>query len=179
MLPQVPVKLEDPDELREPRAAIVGMALAMDGDLEGLGYAIIPCGGKNNIRNPLTIFRKLGIPVFAVWDGDKGEPKANPADNLRLLRSLGKPEEDWPTTQVAEHFACFETNLDGVVGAEIGNELFNQSLSECQTEFGIARVDQVLTSSVTRQAVFTKAKQKGKTSATLEAIVTRLRALRS
>ncbi len=159
------------------RAAILGMARAMGTDLEGREYAVIACGGKGCIRNPLVIFRKLGIPVYAIWDSDKGDPNA-PVENHKLLRAVNRPEEAWPVTQVTEAFASFETTLDDTARGEIGEELFGQLLGDCQASFEMARVDHVLASQVAREALFRKAKEQGKTSPTLETIISSLLALK-
>ena len=76
------------------RAAILGMAEALGQDFDGAGIVVVPCFGKNNLDRPLTIFRQLDIPVYVVWDGDYGDKQAKPEANKRLLRLLGKPEQD-------------------------------------------------------------------------------------
>ncbi len=77
----------------EDRAAILGIATALGYDFESIGISVIPCMGKRNLDRPITIFRKLQIPVYAIWDGDYGTKGANAEDNHRLLRLFEQPIE--------------------------------------------------------------------------------------
>ncbi len=72
------------------RAAIIGMAKALAKDFDGEGIAIVPCSGKNNLDRPLVIFRQLDIPVYVVWDGDRGSNDAKPKDNKTSFASRRK-----------------------------------------------------------------------------------------
>ena len=121
-------------EGEDDRAAILSFAKSKKRDFDGMGIAVIPCFGKSSIDRPLVIFRQLGISVYVVWDGDRDGNNAELKVNKRLLRLLGKPEQDWPHF-VADSSACFKVNLEETF--EIGRESFNQWLSEAQQEFGI------------------------------------------
>ena len=80
---------------------------------------------------PAIIFRELAIPTYLIWDGDNGQPDANASDNHLLLSLVHAPVEDWPSS-VADTYACFKTNLEETIKAEIGAELFETLLAECQ-----------------------------------------------
>ncbi|MDZ7315487.1 MAG: ATP-dependent endonuclease [candidate division KSB1 bacterium] len=129
---EVVVLVEGEDD----RAAILGVAAAMGYDLENNGISVIPCLGKSSLDRPATLFRHLGIPVYVIWDSDKGKKESKPEDNHRLLRLMGQPVEDWPC-QVSEQFACFECDLERTLQNEIGNAEFEQWLQECQESFCI------------------------------------------
>lgn len=45
-------------EGEEDRAAVLGIANAMDYDLESEGISVIPCMGKNNLCKPIAIFKE-------------------------------------------------------------------------------------------------------------------------
>jgi predicted ATP-dependent endonuclease of OLD family len=165
-------------EGEDDRAAILGMALTQGSDLESMGYAVIPCGGKSSLDRPLVIFRRLDIPVYVVWDGDKGVTGSKPEENRRLLRLLGKPEEDWPATQVTERFTCFETKLEMVLREQIGEDLFDCLIESWQEEFGVSKRDQALKNPLALQYVIEKAKTQSKTSSTLEEVTRRILALK-
>lgn len=92
-------------EGEEDRAAILGIATTLGHDLESIGISVIPCMGKLNLDRPTAIFSKLGIEVYAIWDGDHGAKEPKPEDNHRLLRLFKQSIEDWPE-KVTEHFAC-------------------------------------------------------------------------
>jgi hypothetical protein len=87
---------------------------------------------------PAAIFRQLGIPIYVVWDGDKGEDHAKPEDNHRLLRMLGRDPVDWPS-EISSRFAVFERNLETTLREELGAAEFDRWLSECQEEFRIPK----------------------------------------
>lgn len=163
-------------EGEQDRAAILGVAFAMGHDLESEGHAVIPCGGKSNLHRPMTIFRKLQIPVYVIWDGDRGG-NGRPEENRRLLRLLGQAEEDWPLTRAADKFACFETKLEEVLRDEIGGGLFDRLIAEWQDEFGISKREQALKNPVAIRTVIEKAKAERRTSGTLENIVGNVLAL--
>lgn len=52
-------------------AAILGTARLLGHDFERSGISVIPCDGKSKMDRPMAIYRTLGVPTFAVWDGDK------------------------------------------------------------------------------------------------------------
>jgi putative ATP-dependent endonuclease of OLD family len=158
-------------EGEDDRAAILGVARALGRDLESSGISVIPCGGKTNIDRPLVIPRQLGIPVFVLWDGDKGDKNANPTHNHCLLRLLNHATADWPATQLSERFACFETNLEATLTAEIGEADFNKWLDEAQREFGIPKKGHALKKPAVVSAIVDKAFNTGRSVPTLRGIV--------
>lgn len=170
---EVVVLVEGEDD----RAAILGVAAAMGYDLESKGISVIPCGGKNNLDRPTAIFRNLEIPVYVVWDSDKGEEGAKPEDNHRLLRLMKQPVEDWPC-QVHDQFACFECKLERTLQHEIGNTEFEQWLQECQTTFCIPRKKDAIKNPFVIAEIIRMAQQNSRRSVTLENIVNKILALR-
>ena len=178
-------------EGEDDRAAVLGVARSMDQDLESMGLAVIPCGGKKSLDRPAIIFRQLGIPVYVVWDGDCGkgatsgrcpqcnkplDKKPDPADNRRLLRLLDKKEEDWPQ-HVDPASACFEKDLEGTLCAEIGPMVFEGLLTTVQDEYAIDERQHALKNPAVVEAIVRKAKERGASSATLESIVKQIVAL--
>jgi putative ATP-dependent endonuclease of OLD family len=164
-------------EGEDDRAAILGVAISMKHDFDSDGIAVIPCMGKHNVDRPMVIFRRLGIPVYAVWDGDHGEKDAKPEDNRYLLRLVSEPEEDWPCGVKHQH-ACFKTKLETTLSEEIGKELFERLLSEAQGQLGIPKRIHALKNPVVLQHIVEKAAVAGKTSATLKGIVEKIVALK-
>ena len=158
-------------EGEDDRAAILGVARALNVDLESSGISVIPCGGKTNIDRPLIIFRQLGIPVYAVWDGDGGDKDANPAHNHCLLRLLGQPATDWPPTQVTARFTCFETDLEATLTSEIGAADFAKSLVDAQRDFGIPKKSHALKNPAVISMIVDNAFKKSQSIPTLHGIV--------
>jgi len=166
-------------------AAILGMASAMNKNLESIGVSIIPVSGKRSLDRPALIFKEFGIPVYMLWDsdGDKGETagvcatcskpldgKPDPADNHRLLRIVGKKEEDWPDHQ-EPHYGCFKRDLESTLKTEIGNDFFEKLLCECQAEFGIPKRKHAVKNPTVISTLIERAQKEGKTSSTLEKVV--------
>lgn len=172
-------------------AAIAGMARAMDCDLESVGVSVIPVSGKRSLDRPAIIFREFGIPVYLLWDsdGEKGETagacpkcgklldgKPDPADNRRLLRLVGKAEEDWPAYQDA-HYCCFKRDLETTLKAEIGEALFDELLDQCRTEFEIPKPRHAVKNPAVIATIIKRAQKEGKMCKTLENAVKSILAL--
>lgn len=172
-------------------AAVMGAARAMNKDLESIGVSVIPVNGKRSMDRPAIIFQEFGIPVYLLWDsdGDKGETagdcktcgkpldgKPDPSDNHRLLRIVGKPQEDWPEHQEKCH-CCFKRDLESTLKAEIGDALFEKLLGECQSEFAIRKRKHALKNPAIVAAIIELAQKEGKASTTLQSIVRSILAL--
>lgn len=164
-------------EGEDDRAAILGIATAMGYDLESNGISVIPCGGKHSLDRPTAIFRLLDIPVYVVWDSDKGEDSVKSEDNHRLLRLMGQPEEDWPC-QVHNQFACFECNMERTLKEEIGNAEFENWLDECQKMFCISKKKDAIKNPVVIAEIIRIARQCDHSSTTLENIVNKILAMK-
>jgi len=164
-------------EGEDDRAAILGVALSIGHNFDSDGISVIPCMGKNNLDRPLVIFRRLGIPVYVIWDGDHGGTDAKPEDNRRLLKLVGQSEEDWPCG-VTEQYACFKVNLETTLEEEIGKDLFDRLLSDAQQQLGIPKKKDALKNPVVLQCIIEKAFANGKFIATLKGIVEKIIALR-
>lgn len=178
-------------EGEDDHAAITGTARAMNKDLESIGVSVIPVNGKRSMDRPAIIFQEFGIPVFLLWDsdGDKGETagvckacgklldgKPNPCDNHRLLRIVGKPQEDWPDHNESRH-CCFKRDLESTLKGEIGDALFEKLLGECQDELGLTKRKHAIKNPAVIAEIIVRAQKDGKTSATLQAIVTNILSL--
>jgi putative ATP-dependent endonuclease of the OLD family len=179
-------------EGEDDRAAILGIAKANGYDLEGNGFSVIPCGGKTNISRPYIIFDNLHIPLYIIWDGDfgKGETqgmckecghaldkKPDPKENHKLLRLMGKKEEDWPE-YIEEKFACFKTELESTLENEIGHEVFENCLGRCQSEFCIAKRKHAIKYPSVITTILKYAKDEGNTSKSMDEILLRIMAFK-
>jgi len=165
-------------EGEDDRAAVLGAARVQGKDPESDGIAVIPCGGKTNLDRPAAIFRELGIPVYLVWDSDYGSADPKPEYNHLLLRLLGQPAEDWPSG-IKDSYACFKERLERTLEGEIGTEMLNSLIQECQTELCIPKKDHAVKNPVVVSTVLARAAAAGKPSTTLNQIVERIYALKS
>jgi predicted ATP-dependent endonuclease of OLD family len=172
-------------------SAVTGAARAMNKDLESLGVSIIPVNGKRSMDRPAIIFREFGIPVYLLWDsdGEKGETagvcetcgkpldgRPDPCDNHRLLRIVGKPQEDWPEHREAHH-CCFKRDLECTLKTEIGETLFEKLLGDCQSEFAIPKRKHAIKAPAVIASIIERAQKEGKTSTTLQRVVDSIIAL--
>ncbi len=160
-------------EGEEDRAAILGVAAAMRHDLESMGISVIPCMSKNNLDRPTVIFRKLGVPVYTIWDSDYGDDERKPEENHRLLRLFGRSCENWPE-KIAEDFACFKKTLGKTLRSEIGEDLYDSILHSVCDDFCISRKRDAAKNPHVMQEIITEAYKKGKSSKTLERIVMKI-----
>jgi predicted ATP-dependent endonuclease of OLD family len=156
-------------EGEDDRAAIIGVAKALEWDLESLDIAVIPCMGKPNIHKAAAIFKNLKIPIYVVWDSDKGKSEEK-NNNQRLLRLFGEPIEDYPA-KVTNKFACFESNLDSTVREEITPKLYDTLLQDCKKCFSIDKDKQAMKNPIVVQTMIRKALESGERTPTLEQIV--------
>ena len=104
------------------------------GGLEASGVAVVSVGGKGNIPLAHAICTSMGIPTYAVFDGDSGyEARAvskgfkqdkirsevlnHAAQNRRFLKYFGLPETDFPETQVTDNVAIFGDHLESLLAS--------------------------------------------------------------
>lgn len=159
------------------RAAVLGVAHAMQLDFESVGISVIPCMGKTKIDRPYVIFRSLGIPAYVLWDTDYGGENPKSDTNRQLLRLLGEEEEDWPE-RVELNYTCFKTNLDKQLAEDIGHELYGTLLNECMSEFDLQK-DQAVKCSQVISIIISKAEEQGKSCQKLRQIVQNIWDLRA
>jgi len=166
-------------EGEEDRAAIVGFATAMGYNLETLGISVIPCMGKNNLDRPTAIFGNLQIAVYTIWDSDYGNTDKNEASekerNHCLLRLFGQPIEDW-TEMVTGEFACFKKDLTSTLCNEIGQDVYDTALKACCERLSLDK-DYALKNPMVVEEIITEAKKQGKSSETLNNIISQIVAL--
>ena len=99
------------------------------GSLEAAGISIIPVGSKTSIPLAHAILTSIGVPVYALFDADGGfeirakaknkkqqdidmERNNHAAENRKLMRYFGLPEEDFPSAVVTDKAAIFEDHLE-------------------------------------------------------------------
>lgn len=104
------------------------------GFLETKGVAIVAVGGKSTIPLAHAILTSLGIPTYALFDGDGGfearatangktrdkideEKASHVAANRAALKYFGLIEVDFPSAQVADNIAIFDDHLEAFLGA--------------------------------------------------------------
>lgn len=162
----VVVLVEGEDE----RTSILGAALARGFDFESQGIAVIPSRGKSSLDRPCLIFMSFGIPVYVIWDSDKGKRDANPRENHILLRIAGGQVSDWPCG-VYDGYACFEIRLEDTVRVEIGQQKFDSLLDQLQIAFGYSNREDAIKSPHLFGELLRRARTQGGTCPTLDTII--------
>ncbi len=163
-------------EGEDDRAALVGTARAQGSDLESIGISIIPCLGKPNVCTVAAIFQRFWIRTYPIWDSDHPDP-AEKRHNHRLLRLCGVEVDDWPEI-MGPNYACFKTDLEAAVKAELGAALFSELLQICKNEYSIPKDKHALKNPAVWQRLIELAHQKGANSPSLGQIVQNILNLR-
>lgn len=155
------------------REAILGVANALGYNFEADGISVIYGDGKSNLDRPATVFKELGIPIYAIWDNDEGGNASSISENKRLLRLVGAPEEDYPH-KIENTFSVLKKNLEKTMSSDIGEENYSRFLRECKDEFGIADEKKAFVVS----KIIKKAESCGNTPETLMSVVNKIMELR-
>ena len=85
--------------------------------LDAIGAVVIPCGSKSAMPFSISMFRSLGIPVYAVWDADENDD-GQKEESERIAAALDYDGGDW-RGQVNGLFACLPTNLEDTVRSDL------------------------------------------------------------
>lgn len=105
------------------------------GSLEAKGVAVVPAGGKSSIPLAHAILSCMGIPAYALFDGDGGfevraiangkdqdkideEKNGHVAANRSVLKYFGLDVADFPPSQVGDSAAVFEDHLEEFLSRE-------------------------------------------------------------
>ncbi len=105
------------------------------GNLAVWGVAVVEVGGKTSIPLAHAILTSLGIPVYAIFDGDAGfetraiangkdatkiqeERQGHVSANRNLLKYFELPEVDFPAQQVTDGVAILDDHLEALFAAE-------------------------------------------------------------
>ena len=122
------------------------------GLLESAGLSIVPAGGKGGIPLADAILTRLGIPTYALFDGDSnfearanlvGKKKADidkerikySTENRRLLKYFSETEVDFPPEQVGKHVATLSDHLESYLETEWAE--WSTSCTEIEDAAGI------------------------------------------
>lgn len=105
------------------------------GSFEAKGIALVPAGGKSSIPLAHAILSCMGIPAYALFDGDGGfkdravangkdqakideEEAGHVAANRAVLKYFSLDIADFPSAQVGASAAVFEDHLEAFLGGE-------------------------------------------------------------
>lgn len=123
------------------------------GSIEAAGVSIVPVNGKASIPLAHAILTSLGIPVYTLFDADRGfedravakgkspekvndERNSHVSANRMLLKYFGRTEEDFPSAIVSDEVAIFEDHLEAFLSLN-WNE-WNTSCKSVEVAAGIS-----------------------------------------
>lgn len=153
-------------------AAILATAHARGIDLLGMGIAIIPVRGKNNLDKPLIIFKQFGIPVYVIWDNDKHQDKSSVSANIALQKFCGIDEPTEFGTIIGSEFSCFVDKLEVTLSDELGAD-FEKKVGEVGHTFGMKAKD-IKKNPIGLGEVLRRCYAGGNSSPTMDAIIDRI-----
>ena len=109
------------------------------------GCHFIVCDGKNRLSRPLAIAKLLGIPSFAIADGDtncqQNERDNHRRDNQCILRICQVDGDPFPkATQWLNGVVLWTTCIKDEVKAEFGDDLWNAVADKVRNDHGLANV---------------------------------------
>lgn len=158
------------------KAVLTGAYRSLGRSPDAEGIAIISAEGKTKMDKPLYIFRKLGIPVYIVFDSDSNKAADQRINANRLLQSIIGVEKplDFPDG-VFDHFASFGSNLEGYFKSVAG-EKWSDQLEIFKAEYGLEKDDICKTPNVI-SAICANLAKEGKSFDRLNQIIGRVDAL--
>jgi len=99
----------------------------LDDEFRKLGCHIVPTDGKSYMLYPVAIARRLGIPLFVIWDSDADAKSAqvrtmHEKDNRTILSLCGYSEESpMPTDNLwKQNLVMWKSNLGKEVAEDFG-----------------------------------------------------------
>ncbi|PHR18380.1 MAG: ATP-dependent endonuclease [Sphingopyxis sp.] len=160
-------------------AAVIAAANARNVDLEALGIAILPVGGKLNLARPLAIFELFGIPTYTIFDCDinLGADDRHPEANIAIQKFAGEAEPVECRTYVGDRFASFERDLERVLRDEFG-EVFETELGKARHKYFLKN-KRILKNPVVLSEVLRGCYQVDASSETFESIIDKIVELRA
>jgi putative ATP-dependent endonuclease of OLD family len=117
-------------------------------DFRRLGCHIVACGGKSSMIQPLAIAKEMGIPVFAIFDGDKHdcvnpEHRANhERDNKAILRLCDLNDaEPFPNQGRWESgLVMWQDDIERAVVDDLGQDKWVSIVQKVKTDHEITDV---------------------------------------
>ena len=103
------------------RIVIEAAAEARGRSMDSLGVSVVPCEAKSAMPLPIAVFRRFGIPVYAVWDADENKGRQK-EESERIASALGHADGKW-RGRICGQFACLEDDLEATVASDLEKAL--------------------------------------------------------
>jgi len=153
-------------------------------DWQAKSIVIVPAMGKANLDRLVIVFRGYSIPTYFVWDADGKHAEKNQADgdtaskNRRYLKLAKVTPSEFPETRVDTEFAVFKDDIEGVIKAAAGDQMYLSVLRQVASEHGYSGERDVMKNPDCAASVVSSLYSHGVRVQTLEAVVNRISDLR-
>lgn len=110
-----------------------------------LGCHFIVAAGKPNLSRPLAIARGLGIPAFAVFDGDNGDQAdANKRNNRCLFELCSISDVDSIPKDIVwgQNLIAWPNTIKHTISADVGEDKWNAADAVVRAKFGYEGITQ-------------------------------------
>lgn len=112
-------------------------AAALDFDFDAHGVSVVSANGKNNLDELYQLYEAFDIPLYLVFDSDRG---TSDNDKLKcnevLLRMLGENEDREPEGQVNATYAISDKDFEAEIRSSIGESLYSSLMSDASHQLG-------------------------------------------
>jgi putative ATP-dependent endonuclease of OLD family len=122
-------------------------ANALGYNLDTHGVSVVNTRGKTNIDHFYHLYAAFGIPVFVVFDSDRGGKDNDLNYNLTLLQMLNAAQEREPHGVVSNTYAISDPDFEAEIRNAIGEEVYkalHEQISESVGKAGKGIVARIL-----------------------------------
>ena len=103
------------------RIVLEAAAEARGRSMDSLGVSVVPCESKSAMPLPIAVFRRFGIPVYAVWDADEDKGRQR-EESERIASALGHAGGKWRGL-ICSRFACLDGDLEATIRSDLERAL--------------------------------------------------------
>ena len=115
-------------------------AAALDYDFDTFGISIVNARGKTNLDSFYQLYREFKIPVYLIFDSDRGKKpkdfKTSHDYNEILLRMLKVNPEREPEGRITKAFAISDPDFEAEISSRTEDGLYLTLRSEALKELG-------------------------------------------
>jgi len=81
------------------------------------GIAFVEADGKFSLIDIAEFYKSFNIPVYLIWDSDRGSSdiENHKKHNRLLLEFIGETMEDFPTTSISNNYTVFDPNFETII----------------------------------------------------------------
>ena len=88
-------------------------------DFDALNISVVSANGKGNLDALYQLYEGHGIPVFLVFDNDRGGKHEDIKPNCILTRLIGLNEIEMPNPTLTDRYCILEKNFESMLSHEL------------------------------------------------------------